>query len=416
MNAATPAIPARNSLIDTLRGFALIGVFVAHMFEQYEIYWAAPQETLLHKLVATFVMGKAVALLTLCFGLSFFILMDRAAKRGVDFSRRFAWRMAVLVLIGVAHGVIYRGDILIIFGTLGLLLIPFYRASNRVVIALAAVMLAQPWQIARIALAATGANWANHAPLFFGDAGPAFYRTAGLLEVLRWNVVEGAAIKTSWFVETGRIYSTLALFLVGMLLGRIGFFERPEQFRRARRIALPCLLASVVAIHFGQDAVQAFLPGAAQAPLAQAMGRFLLGEWFNVAVMGIYVIAAVELYEAGGAAIMSRLAPSGRMTLTLYIAQSLIWVPVFYGFGLGAWATLPQGVALVIAAGYLALQAAFAAAWFRRFHYGPLEWVWRAATYRTLDVPFARHAPRPARPAIAAAPQPAPPLAGAPQL
>lgn len=416
MSALSPATPARNSLIDTVRGFALVGVFVAHMFEQYEIYWAAPQETLLHKLVATFVMGKAVALLTLCFGLSFFILMDRAAKRGVDFSGRFAWRMAVLVLIGVAHGVLYRGDILIILGALGLLLIPFYRASNRVVITLAAIMLAQPWQIARIALAATGADWANHAPLFFGDTGPAFYRTAGFLEVLRWNVTDGAAIKTSWFVETGRIWSTLGLFLAGMLLGRIGFFERPERFQRVRRIALPCLLAGVVALHFGQDAVQALLPGAAQAPIAQAMGRFLLGEWFNVVVMAIYVLTAIELYQAGGAAIMGRLAPTGRMTLTLYIAQSLVWVPIFYGFGLGAWATLPQGLTLVVAAGYLALQVVFATAWFRHFHYGPLEWVWRAATYRTLDVPFARRTRKPARPAITPAPQPIPPLAGVPQV
>ncbi len=416
MSAISPTTPARNSLIDTVRGFALVGVFVAHMFEQYEIYWAAPHENLLHKLVATFVMGKAVALLTLCFGLSFFLLMDRSAKRGVDFSGRFAWRMAILAMIGVVHGLLYRGDILILFGTLGLLLVPFYRASNRVVLILAAVLLAQPWEIARIALAATGAGWANHAPLFFSDNGPAFLRTAGFFDVLAWNITEGAAIKTSWFVESGRIWSTLSLFLVGMLLGRIGFFERPEAFRRARRLALPLLLAGVVATHFGQDALRSLLPDVAQAPIAQPLGRFLLGEWFSVAVMGIYVIAAVELYEAGGAAIMGRLAPTGRMTLTLYIVQSLVWVPVFYGFGLGAWATMGQGVAAAVTLGYLALQIVVADAWFRHFHYGPLEWVWRAATYRTLAVPFARAVRKPARPAIPAKPRPLPPLAGVPQV
>jgi len=164
MNNAMSAAPARNLLIDTLRAFALIGVYMVHMFEQYEIYWAAPQQNLTHTIFTTFFMGKAFSLLTLCFGLSFFLLMDRAAKRGADFSGRFAWRMAILALIGIVHGLLYRGDILIIFGTLGLLLIPFYRASNRVVLILAAVLLAQPWEIARIALAATGAAWANHAP------------------------------------------------------------------------------------------------------------------------------------------------------------------------------------------------------------------------------------------------------------
>ncbi len=30
-------------------------------------------------------------------------------------------------------------------------------------------------------------------------------------------------------------------------------------------------------------------------------------------------------------------------------------------------------------------------AWLRRYHYGPLEWVWRALTYWTHDIPFRRH-------------------------
>lgn len=36
------------------------------------------------------------------------------------------------------------------------------------------------------------------------------------------------------------------------------------------------------------------------------------------------------------------------------------------------------------------IQGVVATLWFKRFHYGPLEWVWRAATYGTVTVPFAR--------------------------
>ena len=39
-----------------------------------------------------------------------------------------------------------------------------------------------------------------------------------------------------------------------------------------------------------------------------------------------------------------------------------------------------------------AAQVAVAHLWFRRFYYGPLEWLWRAGTYLTLDVPFVRRA------------------------
>jgi len=34
------------------------------------------------------------------------------------------------------------------------------------------------------------------------------------------------------------------------------------------------------------------------------------------------------------------------------------------------------------------LQLVLAALWFRAFRYGPLEWLWRAATRTTFDVPF----------------------------
>ena len=39
MDRDTPVTSTRNDLIDTLRAFALIGVFMVHMFEQFEIYW-----------------------------------------------------------------------------------------------------------------------------------------------------------------------------------------------------------------------------------------------------------------------------------------------------------------------------------------------------------------------------------------
>jgi uncharacterized protein len=47
-------------------------------------------------------------------------------------------------------------------------------------------------------------------------------------------------------------------------------------------------------------------------------------------------------------------------------------------------------MALGFGIGVFALQVAFARWWLARHAYGPLEWVWRAATLRTLRVPL-RH-------------------------
>lgn len=390
MTDTTLATPARNALIDTLRAFALIGVFMVHMFEQFEIYWAGPQKNLTHTIFTTFLMGKAFSLLTLCFGLSFFILMDRAAHRGANFSGRFAWRMAVLALIGLAHSLVYRGDILMVLAPLGLLLIPFYRVSGKVVLTVAAILLAQPWLWFETANAAAGAAWANQSFQHWGDTGPAFYRTSGLAETLAWNVGEGQTFKWLFFLETGRIFSILGLFLVGLMLGRIGFFDTPERFKTPRRLALAALAVVAVAAHFGAEPLAGLLPDATRAPMARKLAAAAIGNWFDVSLMGVYVLVIVELYLGPARKLLERLAPMGRMTLTFYVAQSLVWVPIFYGFGLGAWATLPQGTALGLAAGFLVVQAVIATLWFKRFHYGPLEWLWRAATYGTVKVPFVK--------------------------
>jgi uncharacterized protein len=45
--------------------------------------------------------------------------------------------------------------------------------------------------------------------------------------------------------------------------------------------------------------------------------------------------------------------------------------------------------------GVFALQCAFAHWWLKRFSYGPLEWLWRAATLRTVAVPMRRAEPAP---------------------
>ncbi|PHY20889.1 DUF418 domain-containing protein [Caulobacter sp. BP25] len=390
MTSAMTAAPARNLLIDTLRAFALIGVYMVHMFEQYEIYWAAPQQNLTHVIFTAFFMGKAFSLLTLCFGLSFFLLMDKADRRGVDFGNRFAWRMAVLALIGLVHSLVYRGDILMVLAPLGLVLIPYHRASNQMILGVAAVLLAQPGLLYQIGGALAGEVWANQPPHHYGDTGPAFYRTAPLDQLLVWNVWQGQSFKWWFFIETGRLFQILALFLVGLRLGRAGFFDNPDRFKAERRAALTALAAFAIACHLGAAPLQALAPDAATAPMARKLIGTLLGGWFDVSLMGVYVLLIVEAYQGVGRKLLDRLAPMGRMTLTFYVLQSLIWVPVFYGFGLGAWKWLPQSTALWLGVGFLVVQGVAATLWFKRFHYGPLEWVWRAGTYRTVKVPFVR--------------------------
>ena len=86
-----------------------------------------------------------------------------------------------------------------------------------------------------------------------------------------------------------------------------------------------------------------------------------------------------------------RIRSVGQMALTNYLTQTIIGITVF--------ATLFEksdmsrsGVWLFIACVW-ALQILWSKAWLTRFRFGPIEWMWRCATYRSRQ-PFLRTLPK----------------------
>ena len=102
----------RIMLADSLRGFALMGLYIVHMVEYFELYWYKPEPGWVHNLIFFLFGGKAYGLFALLFGLSFFIILDNYQRRGQDFRLRFCWRLTLLLVFGYLHSLLYAGDIL----------------------------------------------------------------------------------------------------------------------------------------------------------------------------------------------------------------------------------------------------------------------------------------------------------------
>jgi protein-S-isoprenylcysteine O-methyltransferase Ste14 len=79
---------------------------------------------------------------------------------------------------------------------------------------------------------------------------------------------------------------------------------------------------------------------------------------------------------------MPWVAAAGRMALTNYLLQFVVFGFIFYGYGLGQFGS--WGVGLTCAAGLVFYCAQLAAShwWLQRFHFGPFEWLWRSVSYR----------------------------------
>ena len=389
MSNNTPAFQARLDMIDALRGFALMGLFIVHAVEYYELYWFhAPAHDAIHDWVFGLFAGKAFAMFALMFGVSFFIIMDRAAKRGVDFTGRFVWRLVVLFIIGFVDCLFYAGEVLQVLAVCGLILVPLNRLSWKWLLPIAVVALAEPVLIVELLRAMSDVS-ANFKPLSWDYPALPVFAHGTFAQVLTVNLWPATKWEFMW--EYGRIAQIIGLFLVGVLLGRVGFFHHPERFGRGRRVGFVVAFCVAVGMHFLRPEIAAALPGDKAHFLVSWLREDLVDSYQSLAAMTMWVLGFIELYQLKPLQAVQRLlAPVGRMTLTLYVAQNLICVPLYYGFGLAWYATIGQPKALLFGVCAFVAQVVFAHLWFKGFVYGPLEWVWRSATYLSLKVPFVR--------------------------
>lgn len=386
--------PQRIELVDAIRGFALLGICLVHFMEYFELYWINQDPTFLHNLIFFTFGGKAYAIFALMFGLSFFIIRDNQAKKGVDFSYRFAWRLVVLLIIGYIHTLLYLGDILSVLGVIGLSLLFVQKLNNRWLLFAASLCILQLPFYYQFYAALNNWPGANDAPLHWAVF-PAVYKAitqASFSELLVINSWQGLTAKWLFFVESGRGVQLVGLFIIGLVLGRIGFFTQVERFAKARLVSLVVALLATGIFYYLEGALKA-LPadwlqekGTAKMYLEQIAGSYL-----STAITASILLLFMQFYLWRPTEKMAQLlAPCGRISLSIYLVQSVVGVPLFYPAGYGGYLTLGQTNSLLLGIAFYGILIAAAHWWVKRFHYGPVEWVWRSVTYLTIQVPFKR--------------------------
>lgn len=392
--ASTPR--PRIALVDALRGSALAGLFLLHCVEHYDFghYPANPPAWLASLDSATtatafFIFGgKAYAIFALMFGVSFYLILDGARQRGVDYRGRFLWRLAILAGLGYLHGLIYCGDFLLPIAILGLPLVLFYRASTRLIAGVAVALLLQPPFIVD-AVAILRHQFVPPIPhhwTLYGEITKT-YESPAFLDTLRTNLWHGQGARIWFTIETGRYLQMTGLFLCGLLLGRS---EVLTDLGRARRLGKILLIGGAI----GFAALQPVHLWLQQVDVPD-FGRYRLGQltgsWVNLTQMAVWIGAFVLLYGWTKARpVLDWLAPLGRTSLTNYVTQGLFWVPFYYGFGLAMHRYMGTTASILAGVPFLAVQILISRAWLRRCHYGPLEWVWRSATRLSFDTPMRR--------------------------
>ena len=376
--------PKRINVVDSLRGFAVVGIIIIHFLEHLNFYSfpePTPFEQGLWDTVFYIGANKMYAIFALLFGLSCYIQHHNAEKRGEDFRLRFAWRMLLLFCWGLLDLVFFNGDILCTYAVLGLLLIPLVKASDKVLLVVAAILFVQPIELYYIV---KGLFDSNALPMDLGyshlwnvcyDA----CANGGFIDVARAGLTTGLQINFGWAIENGRFTQTLMLFVVGMLLGRKRLFiNEGNSLKFWKRAMGYAVFAFAVT-----QALLLSIPIDEMSPCVGKSLEIMLKAWRNFAMMTFYVGGITLLYYTASSMqkAISHLECIGKMSLSDYLIQSMVGGFLFYNWGLGLYTVSSHGISFILGIIFCFCLYFFCRFWTSHFRRGPLEELWARATH-----------------------------------
>ena len=382
----TPAIE-RIAFFDVLRGVALFGILFVNVFSfgADASAWTDPLDRTFWTLKHTLFESKFWALYSLLFGMGFYL---QSLSPGYTVGRAVR-RLLVLMALGCLHGLLFEGDILMLYAELGLLLLVLNRLPNHWLLCVG-VVLSLSFPLGHLFGDDRGDEWPPedrdeaiewleddlaHSPLSIG----------GFVDVLayhRENIPE--LFWADWqYPDSGLL--VLTFFLCGVVFMRVGW-PRLQSLSMSScfRVAAGCWLAGLVLM--GVERYLAATMGYQVFNKSSASALWVL--FGDVIYLGATLLLTGAWFVSVWCwtrsdrciALRTRVASAGRVSLSAYLSQTLIFTTVFYGYGLGkAFQWGPFAVCCFAVMVYFA-QLVVCHWWCQRFRLGPMEWLWRSLT------------------------------------
>jgi uncharacterized protein len=387
----------RIELIDVVRGFALYGVLLANLIwiahdgavtpAQVAALPTAALDHVVRLGVEFFIDWKFYTLFSFLFGLGFSVQLMRGERRRTPILPVYLRRLAILFGFGLTHAyLIWYGDILHHYALLGFLIILARKWSNRALLGVGIGL-----GVVLPALVVIGTGLVRPSELRAGpdpaklqvlEARFRAFTSGSYAASFRENAKYAVSFWTSGFALQF-LPAILGKFFLGFYAGRRRLLEQPEvHLVLFRRLLVWGLLVGLIGnalwvwttelTDSGRVASSSGWVLAAQVPIYLGL----------VAMTGFYLSGLVLLWRRPEwRSRLAWLAPVGRMALTNYLTHSVIYLAVFYGFGLVLLGRVGAASCLALSAVVFAGQIMLSSWWLRRFRFGPAEWVWRSLTY-----------------------------------
>ena len=355
--------------LDTVRGVAVMGILIMNAVSFFFLGAAyfdisSPEnKTILDWLIGgfgeVFADQKFMALFSLLFGASVLLFCERAEAKGHSPVRLSLWRNFLLLLMGLFHASIWEGDVLFVYACCAPVLLLCRKLPPTLLISLGILLYLSPIIVSGLVVSAVDPaafleiwgslsikNPSSDADLvFFGLMYDVFARAMGMMFVGMGLYANGALIRTN--VSGALFKRSLGLVAIGAVLSSVGLVWTATQ-------------------NFSPTAIVQGNFANTVGTVPMALGYLGLLMWWNEKTNGVLI---------------NRIRALGKTALTNYIGQTVVCV-VLASLLPGEWLSRTTVFLLIIVIWWTQLY--LAEKWLKRYRFGPLEYMWRCATYRRM--------------------------------
>jgi uncharacterized protein len=362
---------------DVLRGFALLGILVVNIqFMGLNSDQGARGELTqgfangaATFLIAAFFTGKFYLLFSFLFGYSsnYVIRNDRSNRA------RWVKRCFALIAFGALHlTFLWHGDIIFMYGLFGLLLTSFFFRKDRTLkIWTRIVFIFSFILIFLVGALAYIAEYVLNEDLLISKESSLdeILRNGTFLESIPARLeVWLLSISSGIFLQGGMAF---AAFLLGLRLARSNFLSSPidkaansRLMKRGLVFGLPIQIIAAAILLRNEQAAE---------PSESIYLISLIASFVAAPLLSIFYVGVIRKLVEERPHLVSWMKPAGKMSLTLYISQSVITSLIFSPWGLGLFQDLQTWEVFLLAFGIWLLLSYLAAQWLKRFDQGPLE-------------------------------------------
>lgn len=381
---------SRIEVIDSLRGFAIMGILLLHSIEHFNLFvypeltsqpaWLGNLDSSIWDSLFFLFSGKAYAIFALLFGFTFGLMMRKQRDQNKDFGYRFLWRMVLLAGFAVLNGLFFPGEVLMMYALLGTLLFFVRNLTTQHLLYVALFLLLQPIEWLHYLYYVVDnthvASQMNDGK-YWGLVGEG-QLSESIIQLFTTNTLYGHKASLIWSYNVGRMVQTVGLFVLGYWIEKKQLFSHSTEnnafWTRTLLISIMIFIPFYLLKLNFKDFFELKIHRDTIYNIVSMYGNFAFTFFL---ISSFILLYNTQLFRkiAGG------LRYCGRMSLTAYITQSIVGSFVFYNYGLGIGVHIGSTVSLGIGVLLFILQLSFCKLCISKYGQGPFEKLWHTLTW-----------------------------------